>query len=120
MLRTALLAAALAAGGCYAVEADYPGGTEVGLTFVAPGVEVVTNFDEPVFFVDGFYWRWYSGYWYQSAWWDRGWEYRPAPPVALHNVARPWTYRHYRPAPGHQAATADPGGAKNTACVPTR
>src|ERR1044071_7099 len=76
ILSTALGAAALA--GCYATgdvgysaSATYtsaPGAADDGyaatpdLVTVQPGVQVVADYDEPVFFTDGFYWRYYDGY----------------------------------------------------------
>ena len=36
------------------------------LVYVAPGVQVIADFDEPIFYADGLYWRFYSGTWYRS------------------------------------------------------
>ncbi|HUJ61409.1 MAG TPA: hypothetical protein VLX92_23050 [Kofleriaceae bacterium] len=98
MLRNLLLAVVIASSACYGeTEVAYPG---VNLAYVGPGVEVVTDYDYPIFFVDGFYWRWYGGYWYRSPYWDRGWLYAPVVPGGIHGIAHPWTYSHYRPGPG--------------------
>ena len=109
ILSTALGAAALA--GCYATgdvgysaSATYSSApAEDGyaatpdLVTVQPGVQVVADYDEPVFFVDGFYWRFYDGYWYRSGNYAYGWYYWDRPPVAVLRIDRPYAYAHYRP-----------------------
>ncbi len=106
MLKHLLLASALAAGGCYVEEPEYPIDTGASLAYVSPGVEVVTGFDYPVFFVNGLYWRWYGGYWYSSSYWDRGWVYAPSVPYTVRGIHRPWNYSHYRPGRGVYARPA--------------
>jgi len=99
MLRNIALAAVLAVAGCYTeAEVAYPYGPD--LAYVAPGVEVVASSDYPVFFVDGWYWRWDAGYWYRSAYWDHAWMPAVVIPVGIRGIVRPWSYAHYRPAPG--------------------
>jgi len=114
ILSTALGAAALA--GCYATgDVGYsPSATyssapaEDGyaatpdLVTVQPGVQVVADYDEPVFFVDGFYWRFNDGYWYRSHNYYAGWYFYERPPVAVLRIDRPYAYAHYRP-PGYVA-----------------
>jgi hypothetical protein len=68
------------------------------LVTVQPGVQVVADYDEPVFFTDGFYWRFYDGYWYRSNNYAYGWSYWDRPPVAVLRIDRPYAYTHYRPA----------------------
>ena len=68
------------------------------LVTVQPGVQVVADYDEPVFFVDGFYWRFYDGYWYRSNNYYAGWYFYERPPVAVLRIDRPYAYSHYRPA----------------------
>lgn len=104
-----LLAVILAAtSGCYATTA----GIEVqtpDLVYAAPGVEVIANYDEPIFFVDGAYWWWYSGAWYRSAYYTGGWTYVATPPRALLTIPNRVAYRHYRPhgyTPRHRPAPA--------------
>lgn len=67
------------------------------LVTVQPGVQVVADYDEPVFFVDGFYWRFYDGYWYRSNNYYAGWYFYERPPVAVLRIDRPHAYAHYRP-----------------------
>ena len=100
MLRSMLLVAMLSS--CYVEE---PAVVGPRLTLVEPGVEVIADFDYPVFFADGVYWRWYGGYWYQSPFWDHGWVYARAVPPHIRGISRPGRYTHYhggrisRPAP---------------------
>ena len=51
-----------------------------------------------MFFVDGFYWRFYDGYWYRSNSYYTGWYFYERPPVAVLRIDRPYAYAHYRPA----------------------
>jgi hypothetical protein len=109
ILSTALGAAALA--GCYATgdvgysatysatAAPAPDGYAAtpDLVTVQPGVQVVADYDEPVFFTDGFYWRFYDGYWYRSNNYYAGWYFYERPPVAVLRIDRPYAYAHYRP-----------------------
>src|SRR6185436_14340469 len=106
LLADALSAAAL--GGCYttgsvgyratytAPSADVYVGTP-DLVTVSPGVQVVADYDEPVFYTDGFYWRFYDGGWYRSNNYATGWFYIDRPPVAVLRIDRPYADAHYRP-----------------------
>ncbi|HEY4240954.1 MAG TPA: hypothetical protein VGM88_14120 [Kofleriaceae bacterium] len=67
------------------------------LVEAAPGVQVVADYDEPIFYSDGFYWRNYNGGWYRSTWYGGGWGYWSAPPMAIVRIDRPYAYAHYRP-----------------------
>jgi len=101
MLRHVLVLAlslGLAGAACYTEEEyAYP---SANLAYVSPGVEVVAGYDYPVFYSDGYYWRWSNNGWYRSARWDRGWAYSAHVPEHVRGVAHPWTYSHYHPAPG--------------------
>ncbi len=102
MLRALLpvtLLAAFAMGGCY-------GDADVGYTatystptlaYVQPGVQVVADYDYPVFFADGAYWRYDSGYWARSPYWNRGWRRTYNVPYAVRGIRNPLAYRHYHP-----------------------
>ena len=57
---------------------------------------MIADYDEPIFFSDGFYWRNYGGLWYRSTYYTGGWVYAQ-PPVAVMRIDRPYMYRHYRP-----------------------
>ncbi len=66
------------------------------LVYAAPGVQVIADYDEPIFFADGFYWRSSGGYWYRSHDYHRGWV-SARPPGAVMRIDHPQTYAHYRP-----------------------
>lgn len=66
------------------------------LVYVAPGVQVIADYNEPIFYSDSFYWRFYGGTWYRSHYYDRGWVYA-VPPAPLLRIGRPHDYVHYRP-----------------------
>ncbi|MEO8704637.1 MAG: hypothetical protein ABI867_31570 [Kofleriaceae bacterium] len=102
-----LLTAALLAGfatGCYATTGTgYYGGTVTATTvapdlvYVSPGVQVIADYDEPVFYADGFYWRESGGTWYRSSYHTHGWAYA-APPRTVISIQNRHGYSHYRPA----------------------
>jgi hypothetical protein len=70
---------------------------EPDLVYVSPGVSVIANYDEPVFYTDNFYWRYYGGRWYRSSYYNRGWNYYSSPPTTITRIERPYSYRNYRP-----------------------
>jgi hypothetical protein len=93
VLATFMLAASLMTGCAATVTADaYP----PDMVYVSPGVQVIADYDEPIFFTDGFYWRFYGGTWYRSTYYTGGWVYA-RPPVAVMRIDRPYAYAHYRP-----------------------
>jgi hypothetical protein len=69
------------------------------LVVIAPGVQVVPEYREEVFFTDGHYWVRHDGVWYRSRVHTGGW--RPVParvvPVRLAKLP-PGHYRHWRAA----------------------
>lgn len=85
-------------GGAYATTSADGYAATPDLVTVQPGVQVVADYDEPVFFVDGFYWRFNDGYWYRSNNYYAGWYFYERPPVAVLRIDRPYAYAHYRPA----------------------
>ena len=85
IIAASILAAALA-GGCAATVATDPYGPD--LVPVSPGVQVIADYDEPIFYSDGFYWRYYGGTWYRSSYYTGGWVYA-RPPVAVMRIDRP-------------------------------
>jgi hypothetical protein len=106
LLTVALSAAAL--GGCYtsgsvgyrAAYTSPSAGVYVStpdLVTISPGIQVVADYDEPVFYTDGFYWRYNDGFWYRSSNYATGWYFVDRPPVAVLRIDRPYAYRHYRP-----------------------
>ena len=105
MLRTILpgmIAVGLACG-CATGEVGYTASVNAtvetpDLVTVSPGVQVIADYDEPIFYSDGFYWRFYDGVWYRSSYYTGGWAFVDAPPVAIVQIGRPDVYRHYLPA----------------------
>lgn len=99
-----LVMSAALAGGCAGSGTVYYGGggtltaTTVApdLVYVSPGVQVVADYDYPVFYADNFYWRYDNGGWYRSSWYTGGWAYA-TPPRAVLGIDRPYAYRRYRP-----------------------
>jgi len=110
--RAAALASVLALAGCTATVSGEAYGPSYGpgygpdLVAVSPGVSVIADYDEPIFYNDGFYWRYYGGGWYRSPYYTGGWAYA-RPPAAILRIDRPYTYRHYRP-PGWHGYAARP------------
>jgi hypothetical protein len=92
-----LLGAAVAAGCTATVAADaYP----PDLVYAAPGVQVIANYNEPIFYSGGLYWRYYGGVWYRSSYYTGGWVYA-RPPVAVLGIHNPHSYVYYRPPGWH-------------------
>ena len=80
----------------YTASGTYAADTDIDMAYVAPGVQVIADYDEPVFYTDGFYWRYYGDTWYRSNTWTGGWVHYNAPRSLL-RVERPHTYVRYRP-----------------------
>lgn len=67
------------------------------LVYVSPGVQVIADYDEPIFYADGYYWRYYDDTWFRSAYYTGGWSYVDQPPVVVARIDRPYRYQRYRP-----------------------
>lgn len=97
-----LVLAGVLSTGCYASgDAAYGGGVVVStpdLVAVSPGVHVIADYDEPIFFADGFYWWFVDGYWYRSTYYTGGWVFVATPPPLVLGIRSPLLYRHHRPA----------------------
>jgi hypothetical protein len=69
------------------------------LVVVTPGVRVVPDVEEEIFFVDGYYWARQPHGWYRSKSHKRGWVLVPAGRVPARIVSfPPGQYRRYKPA----------------------
>lgn len=79
------------------------------LVYVSPGVQVIADYDEPIFYSDRYYWRLYGGSWYRSPYYTGGWV-AAVPPPAVMRIDRPHAYVHYRPGGwvGHRGPGAPP------------
>lgn len=89
--------------------------SQPSLAYVAPGVYVVEDYGEPVFYSNNLYWRYDNGRWFRSRHYDRGWTYWARPPRAVMSIDRPYAYVRYR-SPTRYRATRDtyrePGGVR--------
>jgi hypothetical protein len=100
MLKNSLLhamASALLLVGC-AGSAQFHGSASVStpdLVYVSPGVQVIADHREPIFYSDSYYWRYNGNVWYRSSNHTRGWV-RYQAPVAILRIERPSAYVHYR------------------------
>jgi hypothetical protein len=96
-----LILGAVLATGCVVAETRHRGTVVVSsspdLVVVSPGLQVIADYDEPIFFADGFYWWYVDGYWYRSTVYTGGWIYVSNPPVVIVRIGEPHRYRHYRP-----------------------
>ena len=95
LLRSVLFVALV--GGCagsgqftYASEAPAP-----DLVVISPGVQVIANLDEPIFYSDNYYWRNEGGVWYRSTSHTRGWVRVEDAPVEIRTIERPLLYIRY-------------------------
>jgi len=69
------------------------------LVIVTPGVQVVPEVEEEIFFVDGYYWARQPHGWYRSRSHQHGWVLVPGRRVPARLVAIPaGRYRRYKPA----------------------
>jgi hypothetical protein len=89
--------------GCYVEDQTpvYYEGTDDGnadLVEVSPGVEVIADWAEPVFFYNNYYWVNRGGSWYWSTWYGGGWAINHHPPGGIVGIAHPEQYAHYKPA----------------------
>lgn len=100
MTRILLVASVLLAVGCYseepgvAVSAGY--GYAPAMVEVSPGVQVISDYDYPVFYSNNYYWRYDGGVWYRSGVYNGGWAASYDVPVGVRGIARPEGYVHYR------------------------
>lgn len=114
MKKLMITLAVLAVGGCWATvdeQGRMTGGGHATLTLglpavlpplivIQPGVSIVSDFDDEVFFADGYYWARRDGSWIRARDHRGGWsrvEERQVPaPLAK---STPGRYRHYRGEP---------------------
>jgi hypothetical protein len=90
---------------------DAPYVEPTAMVYVNPDVQVIEDYDYPVFFVNGMYWRNDGGVWYSSSWHDRGWATNYNPPVVVSHIERPEGYVHYH---ANVHATVGQPGYRNT------
>lgn len=93
--------AAVFATGCYGTTSGsvgYSNGyyAEPDMAYVGPGVSVIADYNEPIFYSDGYYWRNYNNSWYRSGYYTGGWVSASAP-YAVVSIRTPGAYVRYRP-----------------------
>jgi hypothetical protein len=73
-------------------------GYEPQLVEVSPGVWVVENYHEPIFYDNGYYWRYDNNVWYRSRYHSNGWVHvgHHQVPRAVVRIDRPGRYARYR------------------------
>ena len=76
----------------YTAEATTP-----ELVYIDPEVQVIADYDEPIFYVDNYYWRYDRGRWLRSHRHNAGWTVYSSPPRALYTIREPNRYVRYRP-----------------------
>ena len=90
-------------GGCFSeepgVSVGYSGSYGYAapqMEYIGPGVQVIADYDYPVFYSDGYYWRNDGGVWYRSGFYNRGWGVSYNVPVGVRGINNPGYYSHYR------------------------
>ncbi len=76
------------------------------LVVIEPGVQVIADYDEPIFYSENYYWRNDGGRWYRSSYHNRGWVVYEAP-QRVRSISQPNRYRRYKPA-GYQPKSSRP------------
>lgn len=102
----------LLVGGCAASgSAGYSASvTTPRMVYVSAGVQVIEDYDEPIFYSSNMYWRYDGGVWYQSRYHTTGWVRVATPPAPILRIERPTMYVHYR---GSAQATVTPSRAED-------
>jgi hypothetical protein len=67
------------------------------LVLVEPGVYVVADYSQPVFYTDGYYWLYRDGYWLRSYTYSGSWVRVRGVPYHVRRIHQPRRYVHYRP-----------------------
>lgn len=96
-------ALALGTGGCIAqgrVSGQMDARAAPMLVEINPGVWVIEDYSEPVFFVDGFYWLYRDAVWFRSSYYTGGWVRVQSAPQVVVSIQQPTAYVRYRAAPG--------------------
>ncbi|CAN5833729.1 hypothetical protein BH11MYX2_BH11MYX2_24620 [soil metagenome] len=88
----------LLVGGCTATgSARYSASaTAPRMVYIDDSVQVVEDYDEPVFYLSNMYWRFEGGVWYQSRTHTSGWIRVASPPPQIVRIDRPAIYVHYK------------------------
>lgn len=63
---------------------------------ISPGIYVVEDYHEPVFYSDGWYWRQHGNVWYRSSYHSHGWVRWRHVPRGVATIHNPHVYVRYR------------------------
>jgi hypothetical protein len=125
LISLSLVLAVATATGCYMDDQPQPQYAQQGapgsdpddnadLVEVSPGVEVIADYPEPIFFADDLYWVNRGGIWYSSGWYGGGWGRAGYISPRIGGIVHPEGYAHYRPA-GYVPHAAVHGGYQSHA-----
>lgn len=72
--------------------------SQPSMVYIEPGVYVMEDYHQPVFYTDGYYWLYDDGYWYQSTYYTGGWSRVRVNyvPRSVRRIDRPRSYVRYR------------------------
>lgn len=116
MVLVLLGAIAMAAtAGCVVRAGVHAGGTVVAepdLVEVSPGVWVVEDYDEPVFYSEGSYWLYRDGIWFRSHVHTGSWVRVRTTPVVVARISTPRAYVRYRANVGARYRTGPRGSVR--------
>ncbi|MDB4959559.1 MAG: hypothetical protein JWO36_7128 [Myxococcales bacterium] len=121
---SAWLFAAAVAGGCTGTgDVEYGGEVSVAspdLVYVEPGVQVVADADQPLFYSDNSYWLYRDNNWYRSDSYRGGFEPVHAVPQRIREIREPRAYVHYARHHGGDRAWAREGANRQRESQPPR
>jgi hypothetical protein len=66
------------------------------MVYINSDVQVISDYQEPVFYTSNYYWRYDNGVWYRSSNYTSGWIRIQVVPVVIQRIERPASYVHYR------------------------
>jgi hypothetical protein len=105
------LALGIASVGCRAQVRGTATVTAPELVLVEGDVWVVERYHEPVFYTEGYYWRWYGGVWYRSTVHTGDWVTVTVVPASVQRIPKPEVYANYSAPAGATKRTGPPDHA---------
>ena len=105
------LALSFAGAGCHASVRGNATVTAPELVLVEGDVWVVERYHEPVFYTEGYYWRWYGGVWYRSTVHTGNWVSVTVVPASVQRIPKPEVYANYSAPAGATKRTGPPDHA---------
>lgn len=97
--------------GTYSTGGGYYASGGPQLYYYSPGVSVVAYSDDPVFYSDNYYYRYYGGVWYQSPYYNSGWSVAYNVPHGVRSIDRPHSYARFQPGRGWTRVNVGATGA---------